>query len=76
MPCETVGNHRLGEWGKADCQSSDPSRGRIRNLARSVAASYLDSRARLGFPMAPKDWADEVLEKLSKEKLEKDKKAA
>lgn len=35
--------------------------GRIRNLARSVAASYLDSRARLGFPMAPKDWAAEVL---------------
>jgi glycyl-tRNA synthetase alpha chain len=28
--------------------------GRIRNLARSVAQSYLDSRARLGFPMAPK----------------------
>jgi glycyl-tRNA synthetase alpha chain len=38
--------------------------GRIRNLARSVAQSYLDSRARLGFPMAPKDWADEVLAKL------------
>jgi len=38
--------------------------GRIRNLARSVAASYLDSRARLGFPMAPKDWADEVLAQL------------
>jgi hypothetical protein len=35
--------------------------GRIRNLARSVAQSYLDSRARLGFPMAPKAWADEVL---------------
>ena len=35
--------------------------GRIRNLARSVAASYLDSRARLGFPMAPKGWADEIL---------------
>jgi glycyl-tRNA synthetase alpha chain len=35
--------------------------GRIRNLARSVAASYLDSRARLGFPMAPKAWADEVM---------------
>jgi glycyl-tRNA synthetase alpha chain len=35
--------------------------GRIRNLARSVAASYLDSRARLGFPMAPKAWADEVI---------------
>ncbi|MBT9489123.1 MAG: glycine--tRNA ligase subunit alpha, partial [Rubrivivax sp.] len=34
--------------------------GRIRNLARAVAASYLDSRARLGFPMAPLAWADEV----------------
>jgi glycyl-tRNA synthetase alpha chain len=28
--------------------------GRIRNLARAVAQSYLDSRARLGFPMAPR----------------------
>ena len=35
--------------------------GRIRKLAKSVAQSYLDSRARLGFPMAPKAWADEVL---------------
>ncbi|MFY7940520.1 MAG: glycine--tRNA ligase subunit alpha, partial [Burkholderiaceae bacterium] len=35
--------------------------GRIRNLARAVAQSYLDSRARLGFPMAPKDWATQVL---------------
>ena len=35
--------------------------GRIRNLARTVAKSYLDSRARLGFPMADKQWADEVL---------------
>jgi len=35
--------------------------GRIRNLARSVAASYVDSRARLGFPLAPREWADEVL---------------
>ncbi|MEZ0204561.1 glycine--tRNA ligase subunit alpha [Ideonella sp.] len=34
--------------------------GRIRNLARAVAAGYLDSRARLGFPMAPKAWAEEV----------------
>lgn len=40
--------------------------GKIRNLARSVAASYLDSRARLGFPLAPKDWADEVLANLAK----------
>ena len=42
--------------------------GRIRNLARSVAQSYLDSRARLGFPMAPKAWADEVLAQISKKK--------
>ena len=40
--------------------------GRIRNLARSVAASYLDSRARLGFPMAPRAWADEVLAHIGK----------
>ncbi|MGH8798122.1 MAG: glycine--tRNA ligase subunit alpha, partial [Caldimonas sp.] len=40
--------------------------GRIRNLARSVAQSYLDSRARLGFPMAPKAWADEVAAQLEK----------
>ena len=45
--------------------------GRIRNLARSVATSYLDSRARLGFPMAPKTWADEVLAQ-----IEQNKKAA
>ena len=30
--------------------------GRIRNLARSVAQSYLESRKRLGFPMAPPAW--------------------
>jgi glycyl-tRNA synthetase alpha chain len=40
--------------------------GRIRNLARAVAKSYLDSRARLGFPMAPKAWADEVSAQLAK----------
>ncbi len=39
--------------------------GRIRALARSVAQSYLDSRARLGFPMAPRAWADEVKAKLA-----------
>ena len=38
---------------------------RIRNLARSVAAAYLDSRAKLGFPMAPKAWANEVLEQIA-----------
>ena len=40
--------------------------GRIRNLARSVAQSYLESRARLGFPMAPRDWANEALAKIEK----------
>jgi glycyl-tRNA synthetase alpha chain len=39
--------------------------GRIRNLARAVAQSYVESRARLGFPMAPKPWADEVLAKMA-----------
>ncbi|MBI5718950.1 MAG: glycine--tRNA ligase subunit alpha [Burkholderiales bacterium] len=39
--------------------------GRIRNLARAVAQSYLDSRARLGFPMAPRAWADEVTAQLA-----------
>ncbi len=39
--------------------------GRIRNLARAVAQGYLDSRARLGFPMAPKPWADEVLTQIA-----------
>jgi len=50
--------------------------GRIRNLARAVAASYLDSRARLGFPMAPKAWADEVIAKIESEQAEQNKKAA
>jgi len=42
--------------------------GRIRNLARSVAQSYYDSRARLGFPLAPKAWADEVTAQIEKKK--------
>jgi glycyl-tRNA synthetase alpha chain len=42
--------------------------GRIRNLARSVAQSYYDSRARLGFPLAPRDWADEVSAQIEKKK--------
>ena len=40
--------------------------GRIRNISRSVAQSYLNSRARLGFPMAPKAWADEALAMIEK----------
>jgi glycyl-tRNA synthetase alpha chain len=33
-----------------------------------VAQSYLDSRARLGFPMAPKAWADEVAAQIAQMK--------
>ena len=40
--------------------------GRIRNLARAVAQSYLESRARLGFPMAPRAWSEEVLAQIAK----------
>ena len=34
--------------------------GRIRNLARAVAQSYYDSRARLGFPLAPREWVEQI----------------
>ncbi|MDH5858423.1 glycine--tRNA ligase subunit alpha [Lampropedia aestuarii] len=34
--------------------------GRIRNLARSVAKSYYESRERLGFPMAPREWVAQM----------------
>ena len=37
--------------------------GRIRNLARSVAQSYYDSRERLGFPMAPREWVEQMVKK-------------
>ncbi len=50
--------------------------GRIRNLARAVAQSYVDSRARLGFPMAPKAWSEEVLANLAKQAEKNAKKAA
>ncbi len=30
--------------------------GRIRNLARAVGKAIYDSRERLGFPMAPREW--------------------
>ena len=42
--------------------------GRIRDLAKAVAKSYLDSRARLGFPMAPAAWADEVTAQIASKK--------
>jgi glycyl-tRNA synthetase alpha chain len=44
---------------------------RIRNLARAVAQSYVDSRARLGFPLAPRPWADEVLARLAEQAAKK-----
>jgi len=34
--------------------------GRIRNLARTVAASYRDSRERLDFPLAPREWVAQI----------------
>lgn len=37
---------------------------RVRALARAVAQSYLEARAKLGFPMAPAALRDEVLAKL------------
>lgn len=37
---------------------------RVRTLARAVAQSYLETRAKLGFPMAPEALREEVLAKL------------
>ena len=50
--------------------------GRIRNLARAVAQAYVDSRARLGFPMAPKAWADEVVAQIEAKKQKEQQKVA
>ncbi len=45
--------------------------GRIRNLARNVASSYLLSRANLGFPLADKDHAKEIIDQLNAKKIAK-----
>lgn len=37
--------------------------GRIRQLAKAVAQSYFESRERLGFPMAPREWIDQATAK-------------
>ena len=37
--------------------------GRIRNLARAVAQSYFESRERLGFPLAPREWVAQMVKK-------------
>ncbi len=39
--------------------------GRIRNLARTVAQSYFESRERLGFPMAPREWVEQMTKKVA-----------
>jgi glycyl-tRNA synthetase alpha chain len=39
--------------------------GRIRNLARAVAQSYYESRERLGFPMAPREWVEQMKKKVA-----------
>ena len=45
--------------------------GRIRNLARNVASSYLLSRANLGFPLADKAHAKEIIDQLNAKKTVK-----
>ena len=45
--------------------------GRIRNLARNVANSYLLSRANLGFPLADKNHAKEIIDQLNAKKTVK-----
>ena len=40
--------------------------GRIRNLARAVAQAYYESRERLGFPMAPREWVAQIEKTLDK----------
>jgi glycyl-tRNA synthetase alpha chain len=45
--------------------------GRIRNLARNVANSYMLSRANLGFPLAEKDHAKEIIDQLNAKKTVK-----
>ncbi|MCB2039868.1 MAG: glycine--tRNA ligase subunit alpha, partial [Rhodoferax sp.] len=36
---------------------------RIRHLARMVAQAYFDSRERLGFPLAPPQWTEQMTKK-------------
>jgi glycyl-tRNA synthetase alpha chain len=45
--------------------------GRIRNMARNVASSYLQSRANLGFPLADKNHAKEIIDQLNSKKMVK-----
>jgi len=47
---------------------------RVRTLAREVAQSYFDSRLALGFPLAPKALADEVMAQQAKKVANEEKK--
>ncbi|SCX37420.1 glycine--tRNA ligase subunit alpha [Nitrosospira sp. Nsp1] len=38
---------------------------RIRDLARNVAKAYYESRERLGFPMAPREWVEQSMENVA-----------
>jgi glycyl-tRNA synthetase alpha chain len=42
--------------------------GRIRHLARGVAQGYVESRARLGFPLAPRAWAEQALAQIEQQR--------
>ena len=39
--------------------------GRIRDLARAVAQAYYQSRRRLDFPMAPREWVTQLTERVA-----------
>ena len=39
--------------------------GRIRNLARGVAQCYFESRERLSFPLAPREWVADLGRKVA-----------
>ena len=43
---------------------------RVRTLSRAVAQGYFDSRLALGFPLADKDLADEVMQRVAQEQLQ------
>ena len=53
----------LDESGAISVTERDAYIGRIRTLARSVAQSYYDSRERLGFPLAPREWVAQITPK-------------
>ncbi len=38
---------------------------RIRDIARNVAKAYYESREQLGFPMAPREWVEQLTENVA-----------